>query len=90
MEKSDLPQQSYCVQEKINYGTFVYWRSQFLAELGQTKARQFLPVKIKSVPSDVSESIKVKLTSGNIVIIPFNIGISEVAKLIFHLEKMHA
>jgi len=89
-EESNLPQRIYCSEAKINYGTFGYWRNRFSAESGKIKRRQFLPVKIENLSPVKTESIKIKMLSGNIILIPLSIGISETVKLILQLEKVHA
>jgi hypothetical protein len=89
-ESSNLSQQAYSTQEGITYGTFVYWRGQFLLESGHSKARQFLPVEVKQQHSDTPQSVKIKLITGNIVCIPTSVGIPEIAKLIRLLECSNA
>ena len=89
-ELSNLSQKTYCNQSGISYGTFVYWRGQRLLESGQSKPRQFLPVEVKQSQSDASQSVKIKLITGNVVCIPTSIGIPEVAKLIRLLESPDA
>ncbi len=88
-ESGNLSQRAYCKQAGINYSTFVYWRGQFLPEI-KAKPCHFLPVEIKQAPSDTSHSIKIKLVTGNIICIPTNIGIPEIAKLIRLLETPDA
>lgn len=89
-KESNLSQQAYCNQARISYSSFGYWRKQILLESGEIKPRQFLPVEVKSSQSDKSDSIKVKLNTGNIVCIPINIGIPDIAKLIRLLEDRDA
>jgi hypothetical protein len=84
--RSKLSQEAYCKKAGIKYSTFVYWRGQFLLESGQSKSKQFVPVKIKQATPDLSQSIKIKMLTGNIICIPLSIGIPEVAKLIRLLE----
>lgn len=89
-ESSKLSQQAYCTQAGISYATFVYWRGQFLLESGRAKTRQFIPVEIKQSLPDTSQSVKLKLVTGNVVSIPVSLGISEIAKLICLLETCDA
>ena len=83
-ELSKLTQKSYCEEANIKLTTFVFWKS----HLKKPKTKKFLPVELKSLPMDTS--IKIKLLTGNIICIPFNIGITEIAKLIRLLEAPHA
>lgn len=89
-ESSKLSQQVYCTQAEISYGTFVYWRGQFLLESGRAKSQKFVPVEIRQPVSETSQSVKIKLVTGNIICIPISIGIAEVAKLIRLLETSNA
>jgi hypothetical protein len=89
-ELSNLSQGAYCKNAGIKYSTFVYWRGQFLLESGQSKSHQFASVKVKQETSDISQTIKIKMISGNIICIPLSTGISEIAKLIRLLEQDNA
>jgi hypothetical protein len=89
-ESSKLSQQAYCTQAEISYATFVYWRGQFLLESGRAKTRQFIPVEVKQSQLDISQSIKLKLVTGNVVSIPVSMEIPEIAKLIRLLEAQNA
>ncbi len=66
-EQCNLSQQVYCAQAGINYGTFVYWRGQFLLESGQIKQRQFASVEVRQSQPDLAQSVKVKLISGVVI-----------------------
>lgn len=89
-ELGKLSQQAYCKQAGIKYATFGYWRKQFLLESGQSKARQFIPVEIKQIQPDASQSIKIKLTTGNVVCIPLSVGMEELAKFVRLMEAPNA
>lgn len=89
-QQSNLSQQTYCAQAGINYGTFVYWRGQYLQESGQIKQRHFAPVKVNQSQPDIMQSIKVKLISGVVISIPCSMDVMKVAELIRQLELTHA
>lgn len=89
-ELSKLSQQFYCTQAGISYPTFVYWRGQYLLAVGRNKARQFIPVEVRQSQPEISQSIKIKFITGNVVSIPVSMGISEIAKLIRLLEMQDA
>lgn len=90
-ESSKLSQQAYCTQAEISYATFVYWRGQFLLESGLAKkTRQFAPVEVRQSTSEALQSVKLKLTTGNVVSIPVSMGIYEIVKLIHLLEAQDA
>lgn len=90
-EASTLSQQAYCLQAGIKHTTFIYWRRQFSFETATRAPQQFAKVEIKSEnPADSSQSIKLKLITGNVISIPYAIGISEIVKLIRLLESRDA
>lgn len=93
-EISKLSQESYCKKAEISYSSFTYWRGQISLESGQSKQRQFLPVKIQKPAETISDiappSIKIKLITGNLISIPMSVGMDEIAKLIRILEIPNA
>lgn len=83
-EASSLSQKAYCEGAQIKLTTFVFWKS----HLNKSNNKKFIPLKIKTLANDTS--IKIKMLTGNIVSIPWSIGIDEIAKLICLLEKNDA
>ena len=90
---SNLKQEAYCAQAKINLNTFTYWRGVFLSESSPKKDRKFLPIKLVTTESHAQEApraIQIKLLSGHSVYLPSTMDINDISKIIHYLGEPHA
>jgi hypothetical protein len=72
-KRSNLKQQAYCLKADISYSSFVYWKSLLAPKKSQNTQKAFVPVRVTSTESDISDisnEIKIKLTTGHVVCIP--------------------
>jgi hypothetical protein len=84
--KSGLSQLQFCQNQQISIATFSYWRKKYLMEKQPTPTHQFIPIQIKTPPTNIAP-IEIQLPN-QIILRCKNWQTNQLSTLISELQKI--